>query len=587
VLSSGWKAWGIYKGITGFMGDARRACIIGLDGATFELLTPLMDSGDLPCLAALRGRAAWGSLESTIPPTTPPAWTTCTTGLNAGRHGVFDFTVSPLKNPDRPLISSRDAKGLRLWDAVEINMGRSVVVNVPITYPPAQMKGCMISGMMTPGFDAPFTWPPDLRDRLKAVCGNYIVNIDIPRYDTAADSDIERFIRDLRESLERRREAIRHLMHTEQWTFFMVVFIALDRIQHLFAKYLFPDNPLYSSTRAQRIRPQLIDLFKRVDSVVGEMIEQMRADDTVFVLSDHGFGVTQGFFNANTWLLKQKLLAVHTKQYLKKRVFDTCQKTAETSIIRRTIPLFIQSKIRSAIRNRRSTLHSPRLDLAAVVDWSRTKVFFSSIPAQGFYINERTEENPRGTVPSHEIDALKDHLKTVLLNVRHPGTGRRLTDSVWFREDIFHGSETSFAPHVLFCMQNYAVLGRQHLGAGSIYTDAAHQPVGFHRSDGILMVSGPSVRPGQIRANIRDIMPSVLQSMLMPIPDSLDGAIIDGLFDPDFLLKHPPVFKRYDTGSSAPLDSLNSDLGSSHTTGETEEERKTLENRLKNLGYLE
>lgn len=569
------------------MGDTRRACIIGLDGATFELLNPLMDSGDLPCLEALRARAAWGPLESTVPPTTPPAWTTCTTGLNAGRHGIFDFTVSPLKNPDRPLISSRDVKGLRLWHAVELNGGRSVVVNVPITYPPAPMNGCMVSGMMTPGFDAPFTWPPVLRDRLKAVCGNYVINIDIPRYDTAADSDIERFIRDLRESLERRREAVRHLMQSEPWTFFMVVFITLDRMQHLFAKYLFPDNPLYSSIRAKRVRPLLIDLFRLVDSVAGEMIDQLRPDDTVFVLSDHGFGVTEGFFNANTWLLKQKLLAVHTTHYLKKRFFDACQKTGDAPLIRRTLPPFIQQKIRSAIRNRRSSLHSPRLDLASVVDWSRTKVFFSSIPAQGFYIHERSKENPGGTVPSHDIEPLKKHLKTGLLDLRHPGTGRRLTDRVWFREEIFQGPETSFAPHVLFCMQNYAILGRQHLGAGGFFTDTCHQPIGFHRTEGILMVSGPSIQPGRIRAKIGDIMPSVLQSMLLPIPSSLDGEMINGLFDPDFLLKHPPVFERYDTGSSAPLRPVDNNSRSNHTTGESDEEQRALENRLKNLGYLE
>ncbi len=564
----------------------RRALIIGLDGATFDLIDPLMKSGEMPALAALREHAAWGPLTSTIPPTTPPAWTTCTTGLNPGRHGIYDFTVSPLKNPDRPLVSSQDVKGLRLWDAVEMNEGRSIVVNVPITYPPAPLKGCMVSGMMSPGFTSPFTSPLSLRDRLKAVCGNYIINIDIPQYDTTTDTEIARFIHDLRESLERRHEAVRYLIRTEEWTFFMVVFVTIDRILHLFAKYLFPDNPLYDSPRAKRVRPQLIDLFKRVDSIAGELIESLKPDDNVFVLSDHGFGVTEGFFNANTWLLEQNLLAVHSRPYIKRRLFDWLQTIGDADMIRKLLPSSIQTGIRRAIRSRRSTLFSARLDLASVVDWSKTKVFFGSIPSQGFYINEKTDENPAGTVSPAEVEDLKNTLKNLLMNLKHPQTGIPLTDKVWFREEIFHGPETKYAPHVLFCMRDYAVLGRQHLGAGSFFTDTRHHPIGFHRSDGIIMVSGKDMAPGYIQANMEDVMPTLLQSMALPIPDNLDGKVLQNIFKPDYFAGHPPKFVSYDVQKSL-QESVDKNVSTSFAGEPGEDERRALENRLKNLGYLE
>lgn len=563
-----------------------RALIIGLDGAAFDLIDPLMESGEMPVLAGLRERSAWGPLMSTIPPTTPPAWTTCSTGLNPGRHGIYDFTVSPLKNPDRPLVSSQDAKGLRLWDTVEMNGGRSIVVNVPITYPPAPLKGCMVSGMMSPGFTSPFTSPLSLRDRLKAVCGNYIINIDIPQYDTTTDTEIARFIHDLRESLERRHEAVRYLIRTEEWTFFMAVFVTLDRIQHLFAKYLFPSDPLYDSPRAKRIRPQLVELFQRVDSIVGELIESVESDDTVFVLSDHGFGMTEGFFNANTWLLEQNLLAVHTGPYIKKRLFDRFQTIGDADIVRRLLPQRIQTGIRRAIRRRRSTLFSARHDLVSVVNWSATKVFFGSIPSQGFFINEKTDENPAGTVLPVDVENLKNTLKELLLNLKHPNTGKPLTDKVWFREEVFHGEETKYAPHVLFRMQDYAVLGRQHLGSGSFFTDTRHHPIGFHRSDGIIMVSGKDIAPGYIQANMEDVMPTVLQSMALPIPDNLDGIVLDKIFKPDYFADHPPKYLRYAAGdSSQAVTSKN--ISDPYESDSNKDERRALENRLKSLGYLE
>ncbi len=559
--------------------------VIGLDGATFDVLNPLIASGDMPALGSLIERSAHGPLFSTIPPTTPPAWTTCTTGLNPGKHGIFDFTVSPLKNPDRPLISSADIKAPRIWNVVESSGGRSIVVNVPITWPPQQLNGCMVSGMMTPGFHSPFTWPPDLRDRLKAVCGNYVINIDIPRYDTATETDIRRFLGDLRESVDRRREAVRYLMDTEQWTFFMVVFVALDRIQHLFAAYLFPDNPLYDTPKARRLRPDLIALFRLIDTVIGELISKLRDNDLICILSDHGFGVTDGFFNVNTWLHQQHLLSLRTAAKWKKKAFHTLHTIGDSSVVQTMIPQSIQSVVRKSIRSRRSTLHSPVKDLATVVNWPNTKAFFASIPTQGIYINEITPDNPNGTVSADQIEPLRQQIKTGLESLKHPKTGLPLTDKVWFREELYHGPETVFAPHILFKMRNYAVLGRQHIGSANIVSDTGKVPAGFHRSDGILIIAGNAVQSGPVQANMADIMPTLLYGMGLPIPDNLDGTIVSSIYTDDFRSNNPIQYQSFESNKGDAVSASQRD-GNSRNTGLSDEEHKAVEKRLQDLGYL-
>src|SRR5690606_2550886 len=68
-----------------------RMFVIGLDGATWDLIGPWMEQGELPNLAALREQSSWGTMNSVIPYLPPPAWTSAITGVNPGRHNIFDF----------------------------------------------------------------------------------------------------------------------------------------------------------------------------------------------------------------------------------------------------------------------------------------------------------------------------------------------------------------------------------------------------------------------------------------------------------------------------------------------------------------
>jgi predicted AlkP superfamily phosphohydrolase/phosphomutase len=68
-----------------------KAVIIGLDGATWTLLRPWIDQGQLPNLARLVQEGASGPLTTTIPPVSASAWVSFATGCNPGKHGAFDF----------------------------------------------------------------------------------------------------------------------------------------------------------------------------------------------------------------------------------------------------------------------------------------------------------------------------------------------------------------------------------------------------------------------------------------------------------------------------------------------------------------
>jgi predicted AlkP superfamily phosphohydrolase/phosphomutase len=556
----------------------QKTVLIGLDGATFNIIDPYIRKGYLPNLERIKKNGAWGQLTSTNPPTTPPAWTSCITGLNPGRHGIYDFTQSPLKHPDRPLVTSSSVHGLKMWHIANRFNKKAVIVNVPMTYPPEPIESVMISGMMTPGYDSPFTYPENVKIRLKAVCGNYIPDIDIPRYDVERDSDAERFLDDLGESFTRRHEAVRHLMTNDSWDVFMIVYILMDRIQHLFYKYLVPGDPLYETSRGSKIRQRVIEEYQRLDHAVGELMQMNDEQASCFLISDHGFGPTSAYFNANTWLMQSGYLKVHRLNYMKKRLFHFGITLNSDPIARKLVPVSWRASVRHLVRKQRSTFHSARNDLSGVIDWVNTRAYFASIPTQGIYIHEKIPGTSGIVEPGNEVTDLKNEIKDRLLTLHHPVTNNRLIDDVWFREEIFHGDQTKWAPHILFRMADYSILGRQHLGARHWFTSTSDQPFGFHRKEGIFMACGRSIQPGILDdISIMDVLPTVLFSSQIPVPDNLDGRVILNAFTDQFKERNPvQTFKVEpevdDADCSDPYSS---------------EEQKVIHDRLRSLGYLE
>lgn len=118
------------------------AAIIGIDGADWQVLDPLMAQGDLPHLATLMERGQHGVLWSSEPMASPVVWTTIFTGHTPSTHGLEDWNRS----------DARSRKVPALWDIFEVHQKPGVVVNVPGSWPPSPLKdGSMLSGFPIPG----------------------------------------------------------------------------------------------------------------------------------------------------------------------------------------------------------------------------------------------------------------------------------------------------------------------------------------------------------------------------------------------------------------------------------------------------
>jgi len=551
-----------------------KVMLIGLDGATFYLLKPWMDEGILPNLAALMKRSSSSELLSTVPCTTPPAWSSCVTGKNPGKHGIFDFRESAHLDPRRPLITSSSVKARKLWHILNKKGCQVIVMNVPITYPPEPVDGVMISGLMTPGVDSDFTYPSSLKADLFNRVGDYVPNIDIPKYDVELKRDALGFLGELRHSFRKRAEAFLYLKDEKPWQFTMAVFIVPDRIQHLFWKYLDPACRLYETKMGEFIRTHVKDCFRDMDSFLGRVVERLDDETVLLIMSDHGFGSTHAWINMNTYLEKLGLLKLAGLEKIKKSLFFQLVLANDSRLVKSLLPEGIQSAVRRKVRGTRSTF---KTDIEASLDWSSTKAFFPSIPAQGIFINLGSGER-KGTVQAgREYDELRERIKQALLDLRDRETGEALMDWVKFREELYSGPESKYSPDIVFCARNYSYLARQHFGDPRIIRLSENQPNGFHRPEGIFIAYGKDIREGFAfkGADIMDLAPTVLHLMGLPVPDDMDGKVLREILKDEARDGYPL--------KSEPAEEFSGEAKKDYTDEEEEKIRK----RLKALGYIE
>ena len=555
--------------------DKKRVILVGLDGATFDLFGPWMEKGYLPHMKRIREEGVWGTLDSTIPCTTPVAWSAVFTGKNPGKHGIFDFRESFHFDAKRPLISCKSIRAARIWHILNREGKITNVMNVPMTFPPEKLEGFMIGGMMTPSEESDFTYPSELKRELLSKFPNYRVDIDIPKYDPTFIEDCFVFLDDIKNSFMTRRDAFFHLMDSKPWDFFFTVFILSDRIQHVLWKYFDPNWPdFYNSKKGKRLWDRILQCYQLQDEMLGMLLDKLDDNTYLFINSDHGFGGTEAYINVNTLLEEWGLLKTTKSESLQKRLFFKAWEFGDTPFAKKVIPKGIQRAVRNRIRQTRSSFKS---EIEAQIDYTTSKALFASIPAQGVFINVKREDGSGVVEPGKEYDGLRAFIKEKLYTVEDPDTGEKVMDKVFYREELYHGPSTKYAPDVVFIAKNYAFLGRQHIGSPKPVTSWRDQPTGFHRPNGIFMAYGRNIKKGfQLpKAEMWDLAPTILYSFGLGVPEDMDGRPLLGCFQPDHVAANP--VKKVDASK---YEGIYEEVYS-------EEETEAIKERLKGLGYIE
>lgn len=234
------------------------------------------------------------------------------TGVQPGKHGIFGFVKRRSGTYEKEYVTSRDRCRDTLWQILGREGRRSIVVDVPITYPPEPVNGVLVSGMGTPGTNADFVWPPELKGRLLAEAGSY-------EFDIYFDGDVPAFI-DAAMRVTRQRIAVATWLIREQpWEFFMLVLTAPDRLQHVVWKYIDPRHPHFDQDGAAKHGPDILRFYQLIDQAIADLWALAGPGCALLVASDHGFEPVVTKVALSRWLVAEGFMMLGEQRWLMPR----------------------------------------------------------------------------------------------------------------------------------------------------------------------------------------------------------------------------------------------------------------------------
>jgi predicted AlkP superfamily phosphohydrolase/phosphomutase len=521
--------------------------LIGLDGATFTVLDPLMADGHLPCLKALVDRGVRAELLSTPHPLTPPAWTTLMTGRGPGNHGIFDFLRGEVGPAGAffTLNNFRDVRCETLWTIVSRQGGRVTALNFPMTAPPPAVRGAIVPGLLSWRHLRRNVYPPQLYDQVRALP-------DFDARELSWDFERETAIQNMPEEelepwvrfhIARERQWFRilcHRMENDPCDLTAVMFDGVDKLQHGCWRFLDPAFlPAEPSPFERRMRDLCLEYFRQLDAFLGTIVRLAGPDANVFLASDHGFGPNTRVFRVNKWLERHGYLRWPTNR---------------------------------ADHGTRRNSHFVDLD------WDHTTAYAASAATNGVHIRVRRGPDDRGVAPE-EYEAFRARLIEQLLDVRDPQAGHPLLQAIVPREEAFPGTQLDRAPDLTLVPFDHGFISV--LDAEPIVS--VRSPVkGAHYPAGILLASGPDVPSGKTleRQSILDVAPTLLYSLGLPVPADFEGNVIEGVFKQACLRLRPVRL-------GPPTEIPDDYVARGGRADEDADGEEQILHRLRALGYVE
>jgi predicted AlkP superfamily phosphohydrolase/phosphomutase len=556
----------------------KKVFILSLDGATFDVVLPLMRQGCMPNLQSLMQQGISAELESVIPAVTAPAWTSFMTGKNPSKHGVFGFTQFDPADCRVKLTNSRDIRSKTLWQILSEKGKRSVVVNLPYTTPPYAINGIMVAGWDSPPRN--FTYPKDLTAKILEQFPDYRTNLNMWLFDYMpgkSEGNFDRLIDTLILGSQQGSTLAQQFMEREPWDVFMVHFQQTDWIQHKLWGLIEEAcrNGSNRDARVQRVR----ECYSKIDEQVGILLNKVRNfNPFTIVLSDHGFGDYKGELYPNYYLNDWGFYyeSASAEKDSAKPVRDVFFKNPMLAKVYRGMAA-VKHRIDRVLEFKRYKNFDSWVDFAGgtfggralPVDWSRTRVATVGAYECAFLYVNLIGRSPMGTVPLYEYEDIVSDLVARFSKVKHAVTGNKVY------KRVARGSEVYPESNKDILLPDIILLPEDGYGLSSKISDALPEATaeGVHRHNGVVFLKGDGLKKSvsNFAPFLIDIAPTVLHALGLPVPADMDGRVLEEIF----MSPRPVQYEQVDNAVSH------------ERVQYLESEAELIEQRLRDLGYVE
>lgn len=505
----------------------------------------MLDAGDLPNLAGLIERGAYGDCLSTVPSHSWCAWPSFMTGLNPAGHGVFDILEHKPGVSRRLPITYKSIKARTIFDDLTDAGKTTLALNIPLTFPTPPIKGKLIAGGVLPASRS-YTYPSELQTELDEKAPFPINGMSW----TTFRNRPEAFLEETAEITAKRQRAFEYLLDTTEWDFGVIVYVSTDRIQHCLMEYIHPEHPSYEEMKDSPVAKQTRAVYQQLDEGLGRLLERTTNNDLVMFMSDHGHQACTRTCTMDRILQHLGYLEFGRGSF----AFNLIRWGPGRRIARRIYDLL--------------KLHGRVSIPASPVEWSKTRAYTSVVSTgEGVSVNLKGRE-PQGVVDRRDYQRVRDEVAAALSEFRDPETGSPPISKIYRKEEVLSGRFLDEAPDLLLVPAPFYSLTH---AKGMI--EKADWLSGDHRLEGVLVATGPEVRTGPLESPARliDLGPTSLAALGVPSGVARDGDVLRYLVgDKELTIAEDLVGAR---GVSE--------------EGLTSDEEGEIEDHLRGLGYVE
>lgn len=448
-----------------------RVSVVGLDGVNMDIFKHFN---------LRRGFSA--PLLSTIPPYTPPAWTSILSGVNPGKHGVFGWIKYDRDSKRIKPNSSLDVKYPRIFRFLDAKDLKSIIINIPMSYPFKPFKDLkntiIVSDWASPEQSI---YPLNHNEKYR----DYLID---PPHQWGQYKDINEYVSIVEDFLDHRLNLYYQLMENHEWDFYFIVFSETDWLQHKIPELL---------------EGRRITLVKSIYEKIERFIKSIQnVSDVNFIVSDHGFEVKKLKVYVNQILINHDLLKTKTVRH----------KT--TKLLRKVLSKRMRSLIKKTVKKVTS-----KRTLEQLIDMESSSAFLIEAETWGMYVNSKINE-------VIDLFQTSEYVSKVLRS-----------------KDIFIGDHINEAHDLYLVPKKGIMLSGDIVGKeySEVY-EAHHELNGIFYAYGDNIKNASH----NIKFTVYDITPTILYLFNLFIPHDMDGKVLKEIFKEDsrYATGEPKIKKR-------------------------------------------